>query len=157
VGYFILIMLVIQRRGWTEWPTRTLLLYLTLSVLLSIGLSLTLWLGLRQDVPHIGVRLAADLLTASAPLVVVLTLMFVERPGAKWVALIGLFWLIFVLAVDMNLFGLQQALLGTAAMQTEDPLRPLRAAGWAGFSAGTLMLILVDFIQTRRPLHRRKP
>ncbi len=156
VGYFILIMLVIQRRGWIEWPTRTLLLYLTLSVLLSIGLSLTLWLGLRQDVSQVGVRLAADLLTASAPLVVVLTLMFVERPGAKWVALIGLFWLIFVLAVDMNLFGLQQALLGTAAMQTEDPLRPLRAAGWAGFSAGTLMLVLVDFIQMRRPLHRNR-
>jgi signal transduction histidine kinase len=87
---------------------------------------------------------------------VVLTLMFVERPGAKWVALIGLFWLILVLAVDMNLFGLQQSLLGTAAMQTEDPLRPLRVAGWAGFSAGTLMLILVDFIQTRRPLHRNR-
>ncbi len=156
VGYFMLIMLVIQRRGWTEWPTRTLLLYLTLSVLLSIGLSLTLWLGLRQDVMHIGVRLAADLLTASAPLVVVLTLMFLERPGAKWVALIGLFWLIFVLTVDMNLFGLQQVTLGTAAMQTEDPLRPLRVAGWAGFSAGTLMLVLVDFIQMRRPLHRNR-
>ena len=116
VGYFILIMLVIQRRGWTEWPTRTLLLYLSLSVLLSIGLSFTLWLGLRQDVPHVGERLAADLLTASSPLVVVLTLMFLERPGAQWVALIGLFWLIFVLAVDMNLFGLQQIILGTAAL-----------------------------------------
>jgi signal transduction histidine kinase len=156
VGYFILIMLVIQRRGWTEWPTRTLLLYLSLSVLLSVGLSLTLWLGLRQDVPHVGERLAADLLTASAPLVVVLTLMFLERPGAKWVALIGLVWLIFVLAVDMNLFGLQQTILGTAALQTEDPLRPLRAAGWAGFSAGTLLLVLVDFIQMRRPLHRNR-
>ena len=156
VGYFILIMLVIQRRGWTEWPTRTLLLYLSLSVLLSVGLSFTLWLGLRQDVPHVGERLAADLLTASAPLVVVLTLMFLERPGAKWVALIGLFWLIFVLAVDMNLFGLQQIILGTAALQTADPLRPLRAAGWAGFSAGTLLLVLVDFIQMRRPLHRNR-
>ena len=156
VGYFILIMLVIQRRGWAEWPTRTLLLYLSLSVLLSVGLSFTLWLGLRQDVPHVGERLAADLLTASAPLVVVLTLMFLERPGAKWVALIGLFWLIFVLAVDMNLFGLQQIILGTAALQTADPLRPLRAAGWAGFSAGTLLLVLVDFIQMRRPLHRNR-
>jgi signal transduction histidine kinase len=156
VGYFILIMLVIQRRGWAEWPTRTLLLYLSLSVLLSVGLSFTLWLGLRQDVPHVGERLAADLLTASAPLVVVLTLMFLERPGAKWVALIGLFWLIFVLAVDMNLFGLQQIILGTSALQTADPLRPLRAAGWAGFSAGTLLLVLVDFIQMRRPLHRNR-
>ena len=48
------------------------MLYLSLSVLLSVGLSLTLWLGLRSDVPHVGERLAADLLTASAPLVVVL-------------------------------------------------------------------------------------
>ena len=42
VGYFVLIMLVIQRRGWSEWPLRTLILYLALSVLLSVGLSLTL-------------------------------------------------------------------------------------------------------------------
>ena len=156
VGYFILIMLVIQRRGWVEWPTRTLLLYLSLSVLLSIGLSLTLWQGLRQDALRAGVRLAADLLTASAPLVVVLTLMFVERPGVKWVALIGLGWVLFVLIVDLNLLGVQQALLGTVALRADDPLRLLRIAGWAGFSAGTLMLVLVDFIQTRRPLHRNR-
>ncbi len=156
LGYFILIMLVVQRRGWSEWPLRTMILYLALSVLLSIGLSLTLWLGLRSDVPHVGERLAADLLTASAPLIVVLTLMFVGRPGAKWVALLGLIWLAFVLAVDFNLFGLQQAILGASPPTTADPMRPLRAAGWAGFSAGTLLLILVDFIQMRRPLHRNR-
>ncbi len=155
-GYFILIMIVIQRRGWSEWPLRTMILYLALSVLLSVGLSLTLWLGLRSDVPHIGERLAADLLTASAPLMVALTLMFVERPGAKWVALVGLFWLAFVVAVDFNLFGLQQKILGAISAATTDPMRPLRAAGWAGFSAGTLMLIVVDFLQQRRPLHRNR-
>jgi signal transduction histidine kinase len=155
-GYFILIMLVIQRRGWSEWPLRTMILYLALSVLLSVGLSLTLWTGLRPDVPQVGERLAADLLTASAPLMVALTLMFVGRPGAKWVALVGLIWLAFVVAVDFNLFGLQQRILGTVSSAAEDPMRPLRAAGWAGFSAGTLMLILVDFIQQRRPLHRNR-
>ena len=156
VGYFILIMLVIQRRGWSEWPLRTMILYLALSVLLSVGLSLTLWLGLRSDVPQVGERLAADLLTASAPLMVALTLMFVERPGAKWVVLLGLVWLAFVVAVDFNLFGLQQAIFGAFPATVTDPMRPLRAAGWAGFSAGTLLLILVDFIQTRRPLHRNR-
>jgi signal transduction histidine kinase len=156
VGYFILIMLVVQRRGWAEWPTRTLLLYLSLSILLSFGLSLTLWLGLRQDVLRSGVRLAADLLTASAPLVVVLTLMFLERPGAKWVVLIGLCWFLLVLIIDLNLLGVEQALLGAATLRADDPLRPLRAAGWAGFSAGTLLLVLVDFIQMRRPLHRNR-
>ena len=82
--------------------------------------------------------------------------MFVERPGAKWVALIGVFWLVFVVAVDFNLFGLQQTILGTCRAAATDPMRPLRAAGWAGFSAGTLMLVLVDFIQMRRPLHRNR-
>jgi signal transduction histidine kinase len=156
VGYFILIMLVIQRRGWSEWPLRTMILYLALSVLLSVGLSLTVWFGLRSDVPQAGERLAADLLTASAPLMVALTLMFVNRPGAQWVALIGLFWLAFVVAVDFNLFGLQAQILGTVPAGVTDPMRPLRAAGWAGFSAGTLLLILVDFFQTRRPLHRNR-
>jgi signal transduction histidine kinase len=156
LGYFILIMLIIQRRGWSEWPLRTMILYLALSVLLSVGLSLTLWLGLRSDVPQVGERLAADLLTASAPLMVALTLMFVGRPGAKWVALVGLLWLAFVVAVDFNLFGLQQTILGTTSAAVGDPMRPLRAAGWAGFSAGTLMLVLVDFARTRRPLHRNR-
>lgn len=156
LGYFMLIMLVIQRRGWTEWPTRTLLLYLSLSVLMSIGLSLTLWQGLRLEVPQAGERLAADLLTAMSPLVVVMTLMFLERPGAKWVALIGVIWLVIVLAVDFNLLSLQRTLLGLAAMQSPDPIKPLRVAGWAGFSAGTLLLVIVDFVQTRRPLHRNR-
>jgi signal transduction histidine kinase len=156
VGYFILIMLVVQRRGWSEWPLRTMILYLALSVLLSVGLSLTLWLGLRSDVLTVGERLAADLLTASAPLMVALTLMFVGRPGAKWVMLLGLIWLAFVVAVDFNLFGLQQIIFGAVPATDTDPMRPLRAAGWAGFSAGTLLLILVDFIQTRRPLHRNR-
>jgi signal transduction histidine kinase len=156
LGYFMLIMLVVQRRGWTEWPIRTLLLYLTLSILLSIGLSLTLWLGLRSDVPQVGTRLAADLLTAMAPLMVVLTLMFVERPGAKWVALVGLVWLLFVLAVDFNVAGLQERVLGPTANSSTDPMYPLRVAGWVGFSSGTLLLVIVDFIRTRRPLHRNR-
>ncbi len=156
LGYFVLIMLVIQRRGWSEWPQRTMILYLALSVLLSIGLSLTLWMGLRQDVPPVGTRLAADLLTAMAPLMVALTLMFVERPGAKWVALTGVIWLLFLVAVDFNLFGLQQKILGPAASAALDPMWPLRVAGWVGFSAGTLILVLIDFFQQRRPLHRNR-
>jgi signal transduction histidine kinase len=156
VGYFILIMLVIQRRGWEEWPTRVLLLYLALSVLMSVGLGLTLWQGLRQDVPQVGTRLAADLLTAMSPLLVVLTLMFLERPGAKWVALIGVIWLVLVLAVDFNLLGLQRTILGAASERALDPMRPLRIAGWLGFSAGALLLVMVDFAQTRRPLHRNR-
>ncbi len=156
LGYFILIMLIVQRRGWAEWSHRTMILYLTLSVLLSIGLSVTVWSGLRSEVPQVGERLAADLLTASAPLMVALTLMFLGRPGAKWVALVGMFWLAFVVAVDFNLFDLQARILGTIPTDVDDPMRPLRAAGWVGFSAGTLILVLVDFFQTRRPLHRNR-
>jgi signal transduction histidine kinase len=156
LGYFILIMLIVQRRGWAEWSHRTMILYLVLSVLLSIGLSVTVWSGLRSDVPQVGERLAADLLTASAPLMVALTLMFLGRPGANWVALVGMLWLAFVVAVDFNLFDLQARILGAIPTDADDPMRPLRAAGWAGFSAGTLILVLVDFFQTRRPLHRNR-
>jgi hypothetical protein len=91
-------------------------------------------------------RLAADLLTASALLMVALTLMFVERPGARWVALVGLVWLAFVVAVDFNLFGLQQAILGQRLRQ---PINASAARGLAGrvSSAGTLILILIDFFR----------
>ena len=85
VGYAALIAFVMRRRGWDSWPLRTLLLFLMLSILWSIGFSLTLWVGLRTEVPDFGLRLAYAMLMFLAPAAVVLTLMFLERPGVKWV------------------------------------------------------------------------
>ena len=144
VGYAALLIFAIRRRGWRNWQIGALTGFLILSAIWTIGFSLTVWLGLRADMPLVGLHVAADALAALSPLLVVLTLLFLERPGAKWVALLGGVLVVFILAIDLNLLQLQYLLLG------------LRMAVWGGFSAGVLILALLDFVQTRRPLHRNR-
>ncbi len=156
IGYAVLLVWVVLRRSWDTWLLRALLLYLALSVLLSVSLSLTVWIGLRAEAPSVGVRLVADLLTALSPLLVMMTLWFLERPGAKWMGIVGAIWVLLVLVVDFNLFDVQQFIFGSSSAASGDSIRPLLIAGWAGFSAGTLLLVAVDFFQMRRPLHRNR-
>src|SRR3989304_4254910 len=144
VGYAALITFAIRRGGWRNWQIGALTGFLILSAIWTIGFSLTVWIGLREDMPLVGLHVAADALAALSPLLVVLTLLFLERPGAKWVALLGGVLAVFILVIDLNPLRLQYLLLG------------LRMAAWGGFSAGVLILALFDFIQTRRPLHRNR-
>ena len=158
VGYAVLLVWAVLRRSWDTWQLRALLLYLALSVLLSVSFSLTVWSlsQVSKEAPSLGLRLMGDLLTVLSPVLVMLTLWFLERPGPKWVAIVGMVWVLLVLAVDFNLLDLQRVIMGASAANSVDLVQSLRVAGWAGFSAGTLLLVAVDFFQTRRPLHRNR-
>ena len=157
LGYVVLMALVVHRQGWRDWRSRASAFFLFLSIMWTAGLSLTLWIGLRADLLPLGARLAADTLSVLSPLLVVLTLMFLERSGVRWVTLLGGIWLIFILAVEVNLFNLQQTLPGLGVTNSvEDTIRAVRVSGWVGFSAGVLFLVLFDFLQTRRPLHQNR-
>lgn len=156
-GYALLLVLVIRRRGWQTANSRALALYLFLSAVWTVGLSLTLWIGLREDVPALGARLTADLLLTLSPLLGVLTLRFLERPGGRWVALLGGSWLLLILVLDFNLFNIQAAVLTLYIAPTiGEALRVLRTIGWSGFSAGIFLLAVIDYLQIRRPLHRNR-
>ncbi len=153
----MLMILAVRRRGWHSANSRGLILYLLLSGLWTVGLSLTLWIGLREEVPLIGVHAAADILLAMSPLLGVMTLMFLERPGGRWLALLGGLWLILILAIEFNLFDIQPAVLKLNIASTiGETLRILRTINWAGFSAGIFLLVLLDYLQIRRPLHRNR-
>ena len=157
VGYVALLGLLLRRRGLRNRVSVVLALYLVLSVFWTISISLTLWLGLREDVPLLGARLGADLLPALAPLMVALTLLFLERPGARWAAIIGGVWWLLILLLDFNAFNVQDLLLRSQVTNSVAVLiQALRVASWAGFSGGVLLLVAVDFLQTRRPLHRNR-
>jgi signal transduction histidine kinase len=152
-----LIVLGIRRRSLSTWPIRALSLFLLLSIVWSIGLSLTLWVGLRTEAAEVGLRLAYAMLMVLAVVEVVLTLMFVERPGVKWILIIGGIWLALVFLIAVNLFDVQALLLGLASGPVMTSLiQPLQVAGWAGMSASMFVLVGVDFVQTRGPLHRNR-
>jgi signal transduction histidine kinase len=156
-GYAMLMVLVVRRRGWHTANSRWLIVYLLLSALWTVGLSLTLWIGLREDVPLIGARAAADILLAMSPMLGVLSLMFLERPGSRWVALLGGLWLILISMLEFNPFNIQPAIMNLNIAPTiGETLRVLRTISWAGFSAGIFLLVLLDYLQIRRPLHRNR-
>lgn len=156
-GYVALLAWVLHRHGWRTWPIRVLTLYLALAILWSVGASLQLWVGLPAGASELGTRLAFAMLMLSAPTLTALTLMFLERPGARWVMGAAGAWLVLVLIAEVNVGGIQQWILGDAAAEATRLLtRPLQAAGWAAFSAGAFALVGLDFFQTRRPLHRNR-
>ncbi len=157
VGYAALLTWAVRRRGWQGWLVRTLLLYLLLSLVWSVGLSLTLWSGVSGESQTLGVRLSYAMLMLLSPLAVVLTLLFLERPGVRWVLIAGGVWLIAVLAVTLNLFDVQTSLLGTTtALSVDNVVQTLQVAGWFGFSLGLFALAWLDYFQTKRPLHRNR-
>ncbi|HET7377379.1 MAG TPA: hypothetical protein VFK30_11770, partial [Anaerolineae bacterium] len=157
LGYAMLVLLTIQRRGWGSAVGRWLILYLFLAAVWSVGLSLTLWIGLREDVPAIGARVAGDVLLLMSPLLGILTLMFLERPGSRWVGLLGGLWFVLIIAIDLNFFNVQSIFVSLNIAATADGvLRILRVIGWFSFSAGVFMLALLDYLQIQRPLHRNR-
>lgn len=156
-GYVALLAWVLHRHGWRTWPVRALALYLAMAFFWSVGASLPLWFGLPPGVAEVGTRLGFAMLMLSAPTLTALTLMFLERPGARQVLILAVTWLTLVLIAELNVFGVQTWLLGDAAAEATRLLtRPLQVAGWGAFSLGALLLVGLDFFQTRRPLHRNR-
>ncbi|HZY41475.1 MAG TPA: ATP-binding protein, partial [Anaerolineae bacterium] len=159
LGYAALLIWVLRRRGACAqgWLVRTLWLYLLLSLVWSVGFGLTLWFGVSGDSQTLGLRLAYAMLMLLSLLAVVLTLLFLERPGVRWVLIAGGVWLTAVLAVEVNIFDVQAALLGAVVNLTVDSVvQVLQVAGWFGFSLGLFTLAGLDYFQTRRPLHRNR-
>lgn len=159
LGYAALLIWVLRRRGAyaQDWLVRALGLYLLLSLVWSAGHSLTLWFGMSGDSQALGLRLAYTMLMLLSPLAVVLTLLFLDRPGVRWMLITGGVWLMAVLAVKINVFGVQAALLGATVDLTADRVvQVLQVAGWFGFSLGLFTLAGLDYFQMRRPLHRNR-
>ena len=157
VGYAALLFWALRRRGRHGWLVRALLLYLMLSLVWSVGLGLTLTFGVGGDSQALGLRLAYAMLMMLSPLAVVLTLLFLERPGVRWVLMAAAVWLAAVVAVEVNVFDVQTALLqSTTELTIDHVVQMLQVAGWLGFSLGLFTLAGLDYFQTRRPLHRNR-
>ena len=156
-AYVVLAVILVRRASYRDSISRVAALYLGASALWSIGYALSVWRGLNPGATRLGVEAAFDLIWIFPPLILILTLQFLERPGVKGVAIIGAVWIGFGLLAGLNVFGLRETLerfrIGDAPARAIDTVRII---GWLSFSISALALTVADYLRTQRPLHRNR-
>lgn len=156
-AYVILLLLLFRRARLKDWTSRTLAVYLLLSTGWALGYALSVWEGLQPIVPLLGNELAFDLIWVLPTLVLILTLYFLDRPGPKWAALLGGVWALLALLAGLNVFGFQDILLKLElGGSPQTALSIIRVVGWTSITVSALILAMVDYVRTRRPLHRNR-
>jgi len=157
IVYIVLILLTLRRRGLDSWLHGIFFLYLLIGIVWAIGKSLSIALGLVPLVPTYGALIATDTLAILPVLLTVSTILFLERSGARWTSVIGGAWVVFVMLVDSNTFGLN--LTFQNALRLSTPTEATNAVvlmGWSGFTGGAAVLTGWDYIRIQRPLHRNR-
>ena len=157
IGYLVLAAILFRRSGFKDWTSRAAAIYLLLSIAWSTGHAVTVWQGLVPGVNQLGMEIAFDLVWALPTLILILTLQFLERPGARSATILGSVWVAFAALAGLNAFGLQEALVRLRIGDTpSQALNAIRVIGWSSLSISALTLTAADYIRTKRPLHRNR-
>ncbi len=157
IGYLVLAIILFRRNGAKDWTSRVAAVYLFLSIAWSAGHAVAVWQGLMPGVNQLGVEIAFDLIWALPTLILVLTLQFLERPGAKAATILGGVWIAFAVLAGLNAFGLPEALARLRIGDTPAlALNTIRVIGWSSLTISALTLTAADYLRTRRPLHRNR-
>jgi signal transduction histidine kinase len=156
-GYFVLAILLFRRTGFRDWIHRLVGIYLALSTLWVIGHALTIWIDLQPAAVAIGYNTVFGLRWVFPTLILVMTMWFLERPGAKAAAVIGSVWVLFALLVQINIFGLRDMLLHLQVGATAEGLiSGIYSLGWGALTISALWLTGADYVRARSPLHRNR-
>jgi len=156
-AYVVLAVILYRRGGYRDSISRVAALYLGASALWSLGYGISVWRGFNPGAAWLGLEIAFDLIWIFPPLILILTLQFLERPGEKGVAIIGAVWIGFGLLVGLNALGLRETLVRFRIGDTfEEAINTVRIVGWLSFSISGLALTVADYLRTQRPLHRNR-
>jgi len=156
-AYSVLALVLVRRTGFRDSISRVAVLYLGASALWSLGYAVSVWHGLNPSATRLGVEAAFDLIWIFPPLILILTLQFLERPGVKGVAIIGAVWIGFGLLAGLNALGLRETLVRFRIGDTfTGAINTVRIIGWLSFSISALALTVADYLRTQRPLHRNR-
>lgn len=156
-AYLVAILLLLHRRGLSSMLYGVFGFYLFLSIVWSAARALLVWRGLIPLVPQIGWEIAYSLIVIMPVVLVVLTILFFERPRAQWVAGMGGVLALLMALVDNNAFDVRTALLQNLENSSpEQLLHTLRWSIWGSFSASAIGLTAWEYIRTWRPLHRNR-
>ncbi len=147
-GYFLLLVLVVRRRGLSGATEQWFAAYLVLSVVWTVAWALsTQWGWIKPWVADLAYSLSVYTAAFFSPMLAVLTLNFLPRRGAKEVAFLGLLWIIAIVLVERS------------AVETPGDraaLDFLRLVGWIGFLVGSIAMTTAGYVRLRRPLHRNR-
>jgi len=155
-GYVVLAVILFSRTKFKDWIAKITAIYILLSAAWSVGQALAVWQGLVPAAPLLGAEIAIDLVWVLPTLILILTLQFLERPGLKWAALLGVVWVALALLAGLNAF-VQDMLLRLRLSDTPPAaLNTVRILSWASLTASALALTVTDYVRTKRPLHRNR-
>ena len=157
LAYAILIILNVRRHAFGSWLHGLILLYLVIGIVWAVGKTLAIANGVAPVVHIYGAMIATDALAILPVLLAMLTLLFLERPGALGVGQVGLGWVVLVALVDNNILRLRDQVQNSLRLDTPDQiLNVLVLTGWIGFTGGALVMAIWDYIRIQRPLHRNR-
>ena len=153
----MLAVILYLRTGYRDSISRVAALYLGASALWSLGYGISVWRDFDPGAARLGLEAAFDLIWIFPPLILILTLQFLERPGVKGAAVIGAVWIGFGLLAGFNALGLRETLVRFRIGDTsEAAINTVRIVGWLSFSISALALTVADYLRTQRPLHRNR-
>jgi signal transduction histidine kinase len=148
LGYLVLLALSIRIRGLPGLVERWFAGYLVLSAAWTVAWTFAHQLRwVKPQVNEIGASIAIYIAALLPAALVVLTLHFLPRRGARELVFVGLAWTAAVVVVERGLLG---------ESQSESILGPLRLVGWAAFIVGSVVLTTLEYFRLRRPLHRNR-
>lgn len=156
-GFLVLAILLFRRTGLKSWIHRVLAVYMALSVLWGIGHALSIWVGWIPIVSQLSAQTVFALRWMFPILILVLTMLFLERPGTRITWIFGGVWIAFGLLLSLDAFGLQAALIRARIASTPGELfSAVHSVGWWSFTASALILTIIDYVRIKSPLHRNR-
>ena len=157
IAYLVLAVIYFRRTKFNQWSERIVAVYLLLSVAWSGAHAVAVWQGLIPSVPALGAQVASDLLWIFPTLTLIMTVLFLERPGVRGVVILGVAWVVFAALAESNALGLLDALMRMGLATTrESALNILRILGWGSLSLSAVAVTITDYVRTQRPLHRNR-
>ncbi len=156
VAYFIALLVLLYRRGFSNWLPGLFVLYLVTSICWSVGHALMVWQGLIHQMPQLGWEIAYSTIILMPAIVVVMTVLFFELRRARSVAIVGTILVACVALIDNNAFGLQTILQRQFAMHPIELLQNVRWVVWGSLSLGAVVLSIWNYAITWRPMHRNR-
>ena len=159
--YLITTGVILKRRGFREWPVGLLVLYVVISLLLTLGqvFSRLNWLAFFADDVLARVLLYGLLFLSLLFLHLNRSFLRLEGTGWGWWAL-GIAWIAALVALDENLLSLPEVLWGGVgngwSIQRQEVSFGALVLGWGVFTGGAALLTWRVYRRTQQPLHRNR-
>ncbi len=159
VLYFLIVGVILKRRGFQEWAVRLLVLYAVISSLWTLGQAFSRldWPAFLADDVLTRVLLYGLLLLSLLFLHLNRSLLRLEGTGWGWWAL-GVVWVAALVVLDSNPLALSEMLwVGNGwLIERQELVFDALIFGWGVFMGGATLLTARGYHRAQQPLHRNR-